>query len=96
MANPEMEYAIRGRVVNRRTGQGIAELLVEAWDQDRRSDDPFGSAETDRKGFFEITFNRSAFRRPESGEEPLDYMPDVYFRVDDEEQRLHVDRRTRG
>ncbi len=88
MANPEMEYTIRGRVVNRRTGQGIAELHVEAWDKDRRSDDPLGSAETDRRGFFEISFDRSAFRRPESGEEPLDYMPDVYFRVYDEEQLL--------
>lgn len=69
-------YRIIGRIIDRETHQGVPGLRVEAWDKDLLIDDLVGSAVTDARGTFEITFDTSYFR-----ELFLDRKPDLYFKV---------------
>lgn len=73
---PHATYHIRGRVIDRVTGDGVEGLVVEAWDKDRGPDDFLGSDATDASGNFHIDFNALAFR-----EIFRDHRPDLYFRV---------------
>ncbi|QZZ20644.1 hypothetical protein J5X98_26020 [Leptothermofonsia sichuanensis E412] len=76
-------YTLRGRV---RTIQAQknerdnyeARLRVEAHDEDVQYDDLIGTAFTNTRGFFEITFTDDDFRQDPGETEPA---PDLYFRV---------------
>jgi hypothetical protein len=69
-------FRISGSVIDRRSKQGIAGLRVEAWDKDRISKEPIGSATTDTKGGFSLGFKESHFARLFA-----DRRPDLVFRV---------------
>lgn len=69
-------FRILGRVIERESRRGIAELRVEAWDKDLIIDDLVGSAVTESDGTFQISFDETYFR-----EICLDRRPDLYFKV---------------
>ena len=70
------KFNIQGRVTDSHSGQGIANLCVEAWDKDLLFDDLVGSAVTDEQGAFQMQFDETYFR-----ELFLDRRPDLFFRV---------------
>jgi hypothetical protein len=76
MSTNEHTYQINGRVIDVKSGRGIAGLRVEAWDKDKLAPDLVGSGETDADGRFRIGFNRSYYR-----ELFFDRDPDLFFRV---------------
>ena len=69
-------YVIKGRVIDRNTRSGIANLRVEVWDKDLIFDDLVGSDATDLQGYFEIRFDEIYFR-----ELFHDVYPDLFFRI---------------
>jgi hypothetical protein len=69
-------FHISGFIINDKTRQGIAALRVEAWDRDLICNDLVGSAVTDSRGAFQITFDESYFR-----DVFLDRQPDLFFKV---------------
>jgi len=70
------QIQIRGKVIDRDTGEGVSELHVEARDVDRYGDDFVGSAETDEQGKFEMTIEQSDF------DDIFDEQaPDLYFTI---------------
>lgn len=77
-------FRISGRVIDKITQQGVAELLVEAWDNDFILDDLVGSAVTDSDGTFQLSFNPSHFQ-----EILLDRQPDIYFKIYAQTELLH-------
>lgn len=62
MAKSKTIYSVLGRIVERRIGNGVARLRVEAWDKDLVCDDLVGSAVTDAEGAFQIEFDESYCR----------------------------------
>lgn len=64
--------------------KGIANLKVEAWDKDMLLDDLVGSAVTDDKGKFVITFTSKYFK-----ELFLDRKPDLFFRIFQNDKLIH-------
>ncbi|MCK6563048.1 hypothetical protein L6R21_27990, partial [bacterium] len=69
-------FHITGRVLDRKSEQGVPNLRVEAWDKDAIIDDFVGSDVTGERGVFEIKFDQSHFRELFS-----DKQPDLYFKV---------------
>jgi len=55
-------FHLSGRVIDRATSQGLADLRVEAWDKDLLCDDLVGSAVTNEQGAFQIEFSESYFQ----------------------------------
>ncbi len=74
--SPREAWVVRGQVIDEK-GQGIPGLMVSALDRDRRYDDKLGSALTNRKGEFRITYRIQDFRE---GVEPG---PDLYITIID-------------
>jgi hypothetical protein len=85
MSQPE--FNVHGRIESKK-GHRIDGLSVRAYDADRKKDDPLGRATVDEEGVFELTFDATAFRRPEGEEDPIDRMPDLYFEVYDGQERV--------
>jgi hypothetical protein len=69
-------FHIKGRIIERKSGQGVKALRVEAWDKDLLIDDLLGTTKTDTDGAFEFKFDASYFR-----ELFLDRSPDLFFKV---------------
>lgn len=69
-------YTLSGQVVNTIDKRGIAGLVVEGWDNDKRYDDLVGSAVTDKDGRFAMHFDSSFFK-----DYYTDKDPDIYFRI---------------
>ncbi len=76
MAKEEKTLKVSGRVIDRATRNGVANVRVEAWDKDMFFNDLVGSTVTDAQGAFEIEFTESYFR-----ELFLDRRPDLFFKV---------------
>jgi hypothetical protein len=69
-------FRINGKVVDRKTKQGVAGLKVKAWDKNLVVNDLVGSTTTDEKGAFRIEFAESYFK-----ELFFDRKPDLFFKV---------------
>jgi hypothetical protein len=69
-------FRISGRVIDRKSQQGVSDLRIEAWDKDLIFNDLVGSAVTDEQGAFQIEFDNSYFK-----EIFLDRHPDLFFKV---------------
>jgi hypothetical protein len=76
MAKKDKVFRIAGRVIDRKTRNGIAGLRVESWDKDLILTDLVGSAVTDAEGAFQIEFDDSHFK-----ELFVDRKPDLFFKV---------------
>lgn len=70
------EWTIRGKVVNKTTGEPVIGVKIEAFDKDMIEDDLLGWAFTNYKGEFEISYNESDFNKPL---EFLEGNPDIYL-----------------
>jgi len=73
------DWVVRGQVVDANTGEAIAGVQVSAIDNNRRFDDKLGTAITDAKGSFRITYD---FQSPHGT--PAKQGPDLYVTVIDE------------
>lgn len=76
MPHTRKRFRIEGQVIDRETSKGVADLLVEIWDNDFFYDDLVGKTETDESGKFEMEFDESYFR-----EIFFDRLPDLYFKI---------------
>lgn len=77
-------FQILGKLIGKQTRHGIAGLFIQAWDKDRKFDDPLGWAFSDENGDFEITFHSRALR-----DDPKGRGPDLYVKVSREKNLLH-------
>lgn len=69
-------FHVIGRIIDRATSLGLADLRVEAWDKDLLCDDLVGSAVTNEQGAFQIAFDESYFQELFG-----DRRPDLFFKV---------------
>ncbi|AOY80603.1 beta-1,3-glucanase family protein [Moorena producens JHB] len=76
-------FHISGRIIGQKTRQGVAGLLVEAWDKDLIIDDLLGSTMTKADGTFQLSFDESYFRELFS-----DKQPDLYFKIYNQEELI--------
>lgn len=51
---PNEEHRISGRVIDHKSGRGIAGLSIEAWEKGWHRNKPVGGATTDGSGAFKI------------------------------------------
>ena len=68
-------FQIIGKVLDRKTRRGVAELRIEAWDKDPLYDGQIGSDVTDGKGGFRVTFSETSFKECFG-----DRRPDLFFK----------------
>lgn len=79
-------YSITGQIKNS-SGNGVKDLLVEAFDDDLGTDDDYlGRAFTKPDGKFEITFDQADFK---SQYDILERNPDVYLLIRDQYGLVH-------
>jgi hypothetical protein len=69
-------FEVTGRVIEAKTGTGLYNLIVEAWDKDEKYDDLLGQTFTNDEGGFTISFDSTYFR-----EYAPDPKPDLLFKV---------------
>ncbi|HVF24172.1 MAG TPA: hypothetical protein VM941_13880, partial [Pyrinomonadaceae bacterium] len=84
MPKQDKTFRITGRVIDRKTRNGIPGLRVEGWDKDLILNDLVGSAVTDAEGAFQIELDGSHFK-----ELFADRKPDLFFKVLDDGRLLH-------
>ena len=70
-----MLFKITGQVVEEKSGQGLAGLIVKAYDKDLFYDDLLGYVDTDQDGNFQITYEGRDFQ------ELFDRKPDIYLKI---------------
>lgn len=73
-------YLATGQVIDRDTTEGVAGLLVEAWDSDPQRDQKLGEAKTDDYGRFSISLDLRRLK--------YETVPDPFFKVYRDEQLL--------
>jgi carotenoid cleavage dioxygenase len=56
-------FKINGKVYEAESGNGIPNLIIEAFDKDVFKSDRLGRAKTDSNGTFEITYSQVDFQR---------------------------------
>jgi 5-hydroxyisourate hydrolase-like protein (transthyretin family) len=80
-----MPYRVTGSVVDARSGEPLAGLVVRAYDKDLLVDDFLGATNTDAAGRFEIAFTELQFR------DFNETRPDLYIGIYDAsgERLLH-------
>lgn len=71
----EDKFIVAGRVTDNKTGVGLPNLNINAFDLDRKYDDRLGSARTDAFGYFRIEYTSTDFK--DFG----DKMPETYIEV---------------
>lgn len=83
MSGKKDEFIIKGRVIDKTTGNGIENITVKAYDKDLIFDDFLGEAITNAKGEFILQFAKKEFF-----EWIIDKTPDIYLRLYNKEQKL--------
>lgn len=81
-------YQINGRLVAANTSD-FPKLIIEAWDKDVKNNDLLDRAVCDAAGNFSLSFNTLDFK-----DHPIDYQPDVFFRVYHRRQLIHSTEQT--
>ena len=75
-----MNWIVRGEVLEARTREGLPDLLVEVFDQDKSLQERLGSAVTDENGSFSVEFTEGDFQA--TGEsDARELKPDLFCRV---------------
>ena len=69
-------FKIHGTVTQKESREGLPNLTIRALDKDFFCDDLLGEAITDKKGYFEITYDKEDFQ-----ERYCDQKPDIYLRI---------------
>lgn len=74
-------FRIRGRILDEKDGQGLANVKIVAKDLDRKTDEVIGTAITDWEGRYSIAYRAEDFADP-------DRKPEIYLEVYDDEDKL--------
>ena len=69
------QYTVIGKVLDARSGRGLCNMVVEAWDNDFIWDDLLGKAISDADGSYQIAFEKSDFGGF------FESKPDIYLKV---------------
>ncbi|MBD2254376.1 hypothetical protein [Nostoc parmelioides] len=69
-------FQINGRIIDRSTKKGVANLQIEAWDKDLIFNDLVGSTTTDAEVHFQIEFSQTHYQECFG-----DRHPDLFFKV---------------
>lgn len=87
----EGKYVVAGHIADIRNGEGLPNILVEAFDADPdKKDDPLGSAKTDEYGYYRIEYERKDFDKGKTGQEKE---PETYIVIRDESGKEIVNTR---
>lgn len=73
-------YIATGQVIDRDSGRGMKDLLVEAWDSDPQHSQLLGNDKTDENGRFSISFDLKKFNYKTA--------PDLFFKVHRDQKLL--------
>ena len=79
MAGKKTKYQIWGKVIEKESGKGVANITVKAYDKDLRYDDSLGESITDKNGRFVINYSEKDFRDLYI----FDRKPDLYLTIFD-------------
>ena len=72
-------FIVRGRVVDENEGIGLPNVVVKAFDMDRKYDDQLGTTRTDENGYYAIEYSAKTFK------DVFDNQPETYIEVLDSE-----------
>lgn len=72
-------FIVRGRVVDENEGVGLPNVVVKAFDMDRKYDDLLGSTRTDENGYYAIEYSTKTFK------DVFDNQPETFIEVLDSE-----------
>lgn len=77
----ENSFVVSGRVVDEKTGVGLANVMVSAFDMDRKYDDLLGRTVTDKDGYYQMEYTAADLK------DIIDRPPDTYIEALDVEGR---------